>query len=178
MGSLNNLVEFDGSDAKGIGMADKTNTGEGTLTDVGDYVVYNIGELARKEYGRDRVSLIGFGSYKGSVLAGSSWGAEVQKMKLPEGRDGSWEDLCHQEGEQFFVFSEDLKSNRDLQNRIPHRAVGVVYNPTHERPGNYVPSVIPERYDAFVFFDKSEALNNMDIEAEENKIPETYPFGF
>ncbi len=178
MDTLNKLLEFHGSDAKGIVWAHNTNIGDASYTDMADDGLYNIGELARKEYGRDRVSLIGFGSYKGSVLAGSSWGAEVQKMKLPEGRDGSWEDLCHQEGEQFFVFSEDLKSNRDLQNRIPHRAVGVVYNPTHERPGNYVPSVIPERYDAFVFFDKSEALNNMDIEAEENKIPETYPFGF
>jgi len=178
MDTLNNLLEFHGSDAKGIVWAHNTHIGDASFTDMADDGLYNIGELAREEYGRDRVSLVGFGSYKGSVLAGSSWGAEVQKMNLPEAREGSWEHLCHKAGEQFYVFSEDLKSNEKLENRIPHRAVGVVYNPAHERFGNYVPTVIPDRYDAFVFFDKSEGLNNIDIKSKENKIPETYPFGF
>lgn len=178
MDTLDRLLEFHGSDAKGIVWAHNTHIGDASYTDMADDGLYNIGELAREEYGRDRVSLIGFGSYSGSVLAGSSWGAKVQEMDLPEGRDGSWEDFCHQAGEQFFVFSEDLKSNSDLQNRIPHRAVGVVYNPVYERLGNYVPTVIPERYDAFVFFDQSEGLKTIDIRAKENKVPETYPFGF
>ncbi len=37
--------------------------------------------------------------------------------------------------------------------------------------------VIPRRYDGFVFFDESRALHTIDIEIEEEKLPETYPFG-
>lgn len=178
MDTLNNLLEFHGGNAKGIVWAHNTHIGDASYTDMVDDGLYNIGELAREEYGRDQVSLIGFGSYKGSVLAGSSWGASVEEMKLPNARSGSWEEFCHKAGKQFFILSEDLKSNSNLEGRIPHRAVGVVYNPAHERFGNYVPTVIPERYDAFVFFDKSEGLKNINIKSTKNKTPETYPFGF
>ena len=39
-----------------------------------------------------------------------------------------------------------------------HRAVGVVYNPELERLGNYVPTRLGERYDAFVHCDRTTAL--------------------
>lgn len=39
-----------------------------------------------------------------------------------------------------------------------HRAIGVVYRPDAEKRGNYVPTVLGERYDAFVFLDRSQAL--------------------
>ena len=39
-----------------------------------------------------------------------------------------------------------------------HRAVGVVYNPEREQFGNYVPTILPRRYDAFIFIDETRAL--------------------
>jgi erythromycin esterase-like protein len=53
----------------------------------------------------------------------------------------------------------------------------VVYNPEHERFGNYVPSILPERYDAFIFIDETNALHPINIEADGCQIPDTYPFG-
>ena len=35
----------------------------------------------------------------------------------------------------------------------------MVYQPEYERWGNYVPTVLPERYDAFLFIDKTRALH-------------------
>ncbi|MDX1653468.1 MAG: erythromycin esterase family protein, partial [Brumimicrobium sp.] len=177
MDTLNRLMEFHGNEAKGIVWAHNTHIGDASHTDMSDDGLYNIGELGRQEYGKDNVALIGFGSYVGSVLAGSSWGAPVQEMELPEGRENSWEDICNEAGDQFHISSEVLKKIPELQRRIGHRAVGVVYNPRHERYGNYVPSVVPERYDHFLFFKESSALNHMDISAEVSKTPETYPYG-
>ncbi|WP_446215626.1 erythromycin esterase family protein [Micromonospora sp. IBHARD004] len=36
-----------------------------------------------------------------------------------------------------------------LTDELDHRAVGVVYHPERERLGNYVPTVLGDRYDAF-----------------------------
>ncbi|SDG67985.1 erythromycin esterase family protein [Psychroflexus sediminis] len=177
MDTLNRLMKFHGENAKGIVWAHNTHIGDASFTDMAGQGLYNIGELGREEYGKDEVSLIGFGSYCGSVLAGSSWGSAVQDMELPEGREDSWEDLCHRAGDQFHINVSELKHVPELQERIAHRAVGVVYNPKHERFGNYVPTLITERYDHFLFFNKSQALNPIDVSVEDSKIPETYPYG-
>ncbi len=177
METLSRLMEFHGKSAKGIVWAHNTHIGDAYYTDMGDQGLYSIGQLARQEYGKDQVSLIGFGSYQGTVLAGKFWGAPVENMDLPKGQVNSWEDLCHQAGEQFHLNCEDLKLNLALQARILHRAVGVVYNPKAERYGNYVPTVIPERYDHFLFFRKTKALHQIDISVELNLTPKTYPFG-
>jgi hypothetical protein len=59
-----------------------------------------------------------------------------------------------------------------------HRAIGVVYQPAWER-GNYVPTILGRRYDAFVFFENSQALHPLlDIVPDDEKEPpETYPSG-
>ena len=62
-----------------------------------------------------------------------------------------------------------------------HRAIGVVYRPQYEAYGNYVPTVLPRRYDAFLFIDQTAAVRPLlaaalDLEAEDES-PETYPTG-
>jgi erythromycin esterase-like protein len=63
-----------------------------------------------------------------------------------------------------------------LSKQVGHRAIGVVYNPAREQ-GNYVPSVIPKRYDAFLFFDKTTALHPITT-TQRNEPPDTYPSGY
>ena len=59
-----------------------------------------------------------------------------------------------------------------------HRAIGVVYRPESEHLGNYVPTVLPRRYDAFLYLDTTRALHPLhEVHAEESEVPETYPFG-
>jgi erythromycin esterase-like protein len=64
-----------------------------------------------------------------------------------------------------------------LEGRIGHRAIGVVYNPEFERYGNYVPSILPLRYDAFLYIDKTKALHPLGVEDDKREVPEIYPFG-
>ncbi len=177
MDTLSRLLDFHGENAKAVVWAHNTHIGDAAYTDMAEDGLFNIGELSRKVYGRENTGLIGFGSYHGSVLAGEGWGSPVQQMNLPEAREDSWERICHEAGKQFFVFSDDLRSNPDLQRQLPHRAVGVVYHPSREKFGNYVPTIIPDRYDAFMFLDKTQGLNEMDVKEKESKTPETYPFG-
>ena len=177
METLNRLLDFHGKDSKAIVWAHNTHIGDASYTDMADQGLYNIGELAREEIGEENVTLIGFGSYEGSVNAGRAWGAKVQEMELPKARKDSWEAICNEGGEQFFVFSDDLKSEQALRKSVPHRAVGVVYHPDREQFGNYVPTVITKRYDAFVFINQTVGLHEMDVKAELEEMPATYPFG-
>jgi hypothetical protein len=53
-----------------------------------------------------------------------------------------------------------------------------VYHPRFEQRGNYVPSIMPERYDAFIHIDRSRGLHPMEVYVDEKQLPETYPWAF
>jgi erythromycin esterase len=59
-----------------------------------------------------------------------------------------------------------------------YRAIGVVYDPAYERYGNYVPTVLPRRYDAFLYLDETQALHPLHVRPrEDGEPPETFPSG-
>jgi len=177
--TLERLLAFHGPDAKGIVWAHNTHVGDARATDMTDEGMFNIGELARLEHPEKEVVLVGFGSYSGSVMAGRGWGAAMQSMELPEAKSGSWEDLLRRSGtENRLLIMDDLASGYLLmEHRIGHRAVGVVYNPAYERYGNYVPSILPLRYDAFIYLDETKGLHPLHLEPHGHQVPQTYPFG-
>ena len=47
-------------------------------------------------------------------------------------------------------------SRSGLTDSVDHRAIGVVYDPEYESWGNYVPTRLSQRYDAFVWCDQTE----------------------
>jgi erythromycin esterase-like protein len=177
--TLERLLAFHGADAKGIIWAHNTHVGDARATDMAGEGMYNIGELARTQHHEKGVVLVGFGSYKGSVVAGRSWGAPMHDMRLPEALKGSWEWLLHDAGSgNKLLIMDDLASNDMLmEHHIGHRAVGVVYNPAYEQFGNYVPSILPLRYDAFIYLNETRALHPLHQEPNGHQTPQTYPFG-
>jgi len=60
---------------------------------------------------------------------------------------------------------------------IAHRAIGVVYDPWSEHYGNYVPTIVPRRYDAFIFIDETRALSPLHMPVKVGEVPETFPSG-
>jgi hypothetical protein len=57
-------------------------------------------------------------------------------------------------------------------------ACGFVSPPHAERWGNYVPSIIPRRYDAFLFIDETRALDPLHLPVlVDGEPPETFPSG-
>ena len=179
METLDRLMEFHGTEAKGIVWEHNTHIGDARATDMSKAGMVNIGQLAREEYGAEEVRLIGFGSYRGQVVAGAEWGAPMQKMVVPDARISSVEYLLHKmnSGDKF-ILAEDMRKSEAFNTTLGHRAIGVVYNPDHERYGNYVPTMLPERYDAFLFIDETTALHPFHIHHIEKGAPELYPWNY
>ncbi|GAA4440222.1 hypothetical protein GCM10023188_37220 [Pontibacter saemangeumensis] len=179
METLERLLEFHGPESRAIVWEHNTHIGDARYTDMADDGMFNIGQLARERFGRDQVKLIGFGSYQGTVIAGKSWGAPMQKMDVPPAVEGSWEDMLHRiSTDDKIILSKDLRDVPELQQRIGHRAIGVVYDPKFEAYGNYVPTLIPERYDAFIYFDETDAVHPLRMKSRGATEPDLYPWNY
>ncbi len=155
--TVRRLMEFHGEGAKGIVWAHNTHIGDARATDMVRLGQVNIGELARRHWGRDEVALVGFGTYRGTLIAGRQWGAPRELMRKPPAPAGTLEHWMHQIGPGNWWFR--LREGAEvLKAPLGHRAAGVVYQPMNEFPGNYVPTRLSERYDYFLFFEETQAL--------------------
>ncbi len=162
--ALSHISSFYGSDAKGIIWEHNTHIGDARATTMEQEGLVNVGQITREKYGTDNIFSVGFGTYSGTVIAGDKWGAPYEKMTLPKAMRGSWEEMLHRAGshDKFLMFSQENKTL--FEERVGHRAVGVVYHPEYEQYGNYVPSSISERYNSFIYVDKSTALSPLPVE--------------
>ena len=177
--TLERLLELHGANSKAIVWEHNTHIGDSRATDMTDEGMYNIGELVRTKYGEKETFLVGFGTYEGRVIAGNSWSAPMHDVEVPEAKVGSWEYLLHEAGtENKLLFMDDFSESLFKDRRLGHRAIGVVYRPAYESYGNYVPSVLPRRYDALIFIDKTKAVHPLHLTPYETQMPDTYPFGF
>ncbi|CAM4402984.1 erythromycin esterase family protein [Paenibacillus tarimensis] len=155
--TLDILLRQYGGGAKAIVWEHNTHIGDARATDMAAEGMVNVGQLAREAYGMDDVFAIGFGTYEGTVIAGKQWGSPMERVTVPAALKGSWEEAMHNAGafDKWLM----LRGRDDVYGTvIPHRAIGVVYDPRYERYGNYVPSVMSERYDAFIHVERSKAL--------------------
>ena len=177
-----------GRRAKAVVWEHNTHIGDARATDMAAAGMVNVGQLARERFGAGECVLVGFGSRRGSVIAGRRWGGPMERMPLPEARDNSWEDLMHRAfdgGDRLLIFPTGDDPGADseadaapLRDRRGHRAVGVVHRPEGDRR-NYVPTDLAARYDAFLYVDCTHALRPLHEEplGEPDAIPETYPSG-
>jgi erythromycin esterase len=175
--TLQRLLEFMGPNSKLIIWEHNTHVGDARYTDMANQGMVNVGQLAREKFGEQNVFAVGFGSYEGTVIASGSWGGAIETMRVPPAPADSWEGYLHRTSPaNKILLSSEMSGIPSLQKALGHRAIGVVYDPDHEQ-GNYVPSIIPKRYDAFVFIDKTSALHPIQIQ-QRKEPPDTYPSGF
>lgn len=158
--TLARLLDHYGPTAKAVVWAHNTHVGDARATDMAKAGMVTIGQLARGRYGVDQVVLVGFGTYRGTVMAGQAWDAPAEAMAVPPARRGSLEDALHAAApdQALFVFPRQDRQPDLLCDELGHRAIGVVYHPQRERWGNYVPTVLGDRYDAFCWFDQTRAV--------------------
>src|SRR5438132_5553947 len=179
-GTLERLMRHHGPDVKAIVWAHNTHIGDARFTDMADQGEANLGQLVRERHDDEGTALVGFGSYRGTVIAGREWEAPMERMPVPPAREESWEDVLHRAGAEDKLLLLEAGAHEDvLLEPRGHRAIGVVYHPEYEQFGNYVPSVLPRRYDAFIFLDTTQALHPLhDVRPREDReVPETYPSG-
>lgn len=160
--TLKRLMQFHGTGAKAIVWEHNTHIGDARATDMADDGMINVGQLVREQQGCKQVFAVGFGTHRGTVIAAAEWGGVVETMQVPEAMSGSWEDLLHRAGayDKMLLFKGKSELFMDT---FGHRAIGVVYHPQYEQ-GNYVPSQMAFRYDAFIYVDETKALEPLEQE--------------
>ncbi|WP_116041537.1 erythromycin esterase family protein [Amycolatopsis palatopharyngis] len=178
--TLDRLAEAYGPDSKAIVWAHNTHVGDARATDMADAGMVNVGQLVRQRHERDGAVAVGFGTYCGSVIGSPHWGGPVRRATVPPAQPGSTEELLNQaapDRDSLFVFDSDAPPAWAERER-GHRAIGVVYDPQRQRTGGYVPTVLSQRYDAFVYCDRSSALVPLHPwEPDAGGEAETYPSG-
>lgn len=179
--TLERLMKHHGPDAKGIVWEHNTHVGDARFTDMARSGMVNVGQLVRQAHDREGVFLAGFGTHHGSVIAGKEWGAPMEEMKVPDAKEGSYEHAIDQAevGDSLFIFDrDDEAAHEHLLEPRGHRAIGVVYDPRTEHWGNYVPTILPQRYDAFLYIEETKAVDPLHMAVlVDGEPPETYPSG-
>ena len=157
-GTVNDLLEFYGETSKGIVWAHNTHIGDAQYSSMRNTGEKNIGQLTRENLGNDKVFLIGFTSFQGKVMAGSSWGSPMQEMTIPPAVTNSIEyKLNRAAQEKFYLIFDENDRNDSTLEVMGNRAVGVVYNPRGDQR-QFVPTLVTRRYDALFFFKNTTAL--------------------
>jgi erythromycin esterase-like protein len=177
--TLDRLLCHHGPRARAIVSEHNTHIGDARYTDMAEEGMLNLGQLAHQRHAGEGVVLVGFAGYRRRVIASRAWEAPMERMKVPAARRGSWEDVLHQAvGQDSLLLFGDSARTEEMLRLRGQRAIGVVYHPEYERLGNYVPTVLPRRYDALLYFEDTDALHPLHLPPQvETEVPETYPSG-
>jgi erythromycin esterase-like protein len=181
MSTLDALLDHFGPETKVVVWEHNTHIGDFRATGDADGMV-NVGQLVRERHPGDSIA-VGFGTYEGSVTAARAWGDPPERMEVPEARPGSYDNAFHQAGmERFLLLLQPLREEGradGLNAWRGQRAIGVVYHPEYEH-GNYVPTRLADRYDAYIHIDRTRAVKPLNIEPvwTPAALEETYPSGY
>ncbi len=177
--TLQSVMEARGSNAKAIVWAHNSHIGNAAATAMGWQGEFNIGELCKAAHGEDAV-LIGFGTDRGTVAAADNWDGPMRVMRVLPAREDSYERVFRQTGiTRSLTDWRDPRHNelRELLSKPRlERAIGVIYRPDTEFYSHYFEAVLPDQFDAYVWFEETRAVTPLPT-ARPHGVPETYPFG-
>jgi hypothetical protein len=126
------LVRYHGPAAKAIAWEHNTDVGDARFTHMTDDGMFNLGQLARQRHEAEGVVLVGFGSYRGAVIAAEGWDGYKPKVHqhtghsttAPDGApsfQGHWHTyglLWTAEGYTFYLDgAEQWKTNKAVSKR-------------------------------------------------------------
>jgi len=153
------ILDAKGPNAKAVVWAHNSHIGDASKTDMGKVRgELNIGQLCREKFG-DQAALIGFGTHSGTVACASDWDGlmEIKEVRPPP--EGSYEHLMHEAGGARFLLDLRPHTHAELRQRLAEprleRFIGVIYRPETERWSHYAECVLPEQFDAYVWFDRT-----------------------
>jgi protein-L-isoaspartate(D-aspartate) O-methyltransferase len=176
--TLENLLAHHGPESKGIVWAHNSHVGDANATEMSQRGEHNLGQLCKDRFGRGAYS-IGFGTDSGTVAAASDWDGPMQIKAVRPAIEDSYERLCHESGAPRFLLplrDGAAAAVQGLSKARLERAIGVIYRPETERASHYFRAVLPEQFDEYVWFDRTEAVTPLATE-ELRGLPDTYPFG-
>lgn len=164
------LLKLYGANSKVIIWAHNNHVGASQFATMHWTGKVNLGQILRYEYGEKNVFIVGMGFYKGSVIAADKWGTAYHQMNVPPADDSSWEQRLHQiNTANKLIISKELQNDPKLLRWFSTTGIGVIYHGNKE--GIYSLSVIPKRYDAYLFFDNTNALHPIETPSVKGKTP-------
>ena len=178
--TLCQLLEAKGPQSKAVVWAHNSHIGNAAYTEMGrERDELNVGQLVKERFG-EQARLIGFGTHTGTVAAATDWDGEMEVKTVRPSLPGSYERLCHDSGASRFLL--DLRQGKHdalreaLMEARLERFIGVIYRPETERWSHYSEASLPMQFDAWVWFDETEAVTPLPGEQQPGE-DETYPFG-
>ena len=179
--TLNMILEAKGPSSKAIVWAHNSHIGNAAFTDMGmNRGELNIGQLVKEKWG-DEARLIGFGTHSGTVAAADDWDAPMRIKRVRPSLPESHERIAHDSGmEKFLLDLREGKVRQGLMEPRLERFIGVIYRPETERWSHYSEAILPKQFDAYVWFDETNAVTPLPGETRPGQKvheDETYPFG-
>jgi protein-L-isoaspartate(D-aspartate) O-methyltransferase len=177
--TLQALLDHYGPASRGVVWAHNSHVGNAEATAMGARGEHNIGSLCRWSFG-DSAFLVGFGTDHGTVAAASDWDGPMDVKRVRPAQPDSYERLCDESGLEAFLLhlSRPARGSVREELREPRleRAIGVIYRPESELQSHYIPAVLPEQFDSWIWFDETTAVTPLPVTPERGR-PDTYPFG-
>lgn len=177
--TLVRLLAARGRDAKAVVWAHNSHIGNAAATAMGWQGEFNIGGLCRLAYGADAV-LIGFGTDRGTVAAADEWGGPMKVKTVVPARDDSYERVFRQASVPCALTDWRSGDKKELRGALSEarleRAIGVIYRPDSELASHYFEAILPDQFDAYVWFEETTAITPLSGEPPQGA-PDTYPFG-
>lgn len=166
--------------AKAVVWAHNSHIGDASKTEMGAVRgELNIGQLCRERFG-EGAALIGLGCDSGSVACASEWDEPMKVKAVNPSRPDSYERLAHEAGIDRFLLDLREGVHPVLRQRLMaprlERFIGVIYRPETERWSHYSECVLPQQFDAYVWFDKTSAVTPLPTRQRPGA-DDTYPFG-
>lgn len=178
--TLCQVLDARGPGSKAIVWAHNSHVGDASHTEMGRVRdELNIGQLCRERFG-PQAMLIGFGTHAGTVAAATDWDGPMEIKQVRPSLPESYEHLSHESGVPRFLLDLREGRNEDLRSALREsrleRFIGVIYRPETELWSHYSEASLPGQFDAWTWFDETEAVTPLDGAAEPGE-HETYPFG-
>ena len=179
--TLEHLLENRGPDSKALVWAHNSHIGDAGATEMGRVRgEHNSGQLVRERWG-EQAALIGFGTHTGTVTAATDWDGDHETKRVLPSRSDSYERPCHESGVERFLLDLTPGRHEALRRRLAEprleRFIGVIYRPETERWSHYSQAVLPEQFDAYVWFNETTALQPLVPHEPHEGVPDTFPFG-
>ncbi|HVI32047.1 erythromycin esterase family protein [Phenylobacterium sp.] len=182
--TLEALLEAKGPDARAVVWAHNSHIGDARATGMGrERGELNLGQLCRQRWGEE-ARLIGFGTHTGRVACASDWDEPMEVKAVVPSRADSYERLAHDAGCARALIDLRPGQHDELRARLMaprlERFIGVIYRPETERWSHYVECVLPEQFDAYVWFDETSPVTPLEtrpLPDHETGAEETWPFG-
>ena len=183
--TFNMIFDAKAPNSKAIIWAHNSHIGNAAFTEMGQgRDELNVGQLVKEKF-RQQARLIGFGTHTGTVAAADDWDEPMKVKRVRPSLPDSYERMAHDSEIPSFLLDlregeRDERLAAELMEPRLERFIGVIYRPETERWSHYSQAILPRQFDAYVWFDETEAVNPLPAElrpGESPSVEETYPFG-